>query len=223
MTSTRYATLDALSTDHTRERLIDELDDLKTRGKGLSVEQVGRILGQWYHPLHYFPQFLSRLISVSPTLETQTSISRILWQELGEGDPALAHERIYIDTMDNAGFRRETVAASSPFAGTAKLVEGYKSSSTDYISGLGFLYGTEVADLAMVSTLGHLVRGCTGKKDLPWVDIHVKQEPDHVESSNRTLLPPFSADEQDRITSGAREMWTLWIGFFTGIKETILS
>jgi pyrroloquinoline quinone (PQQ) biosynthesis protein C len=223
MTSTRHATLDLLSTDQARQRLMGELDDWKSRGKSLSVEQVGRLLGQWYHPLHYFPEFLSRVIAVSPSLDTQSSISRILWQELGEGDPALAHETLYIETMTNAGFQRQTIAASEPLPNTAKLVEGYKNSTSDYVSGLGFLYGTEVVDLAMVSAMGHLIRTCTGKKELPWVDIHVKQEPDHVESSSRPLLPPFTEQERERIVGGARDLWTLWTGLFAGAKETFLS
>jgi hypothetical protein len=223
MTSTRRATLDILSTDPAKERLMAELDEWKSHCKSLSVEQVGRLLGQWYHPLHYFPEFLSRLIAASPSLETQSSISKILWQELGEGDPTLAHETIYIDTMRDAGFPRETVAASPPLTDTVRLVEGYKKSTSDCIYGLGFLYGTEVVDLAMVSAMGRLIRGCTDRRELPWVDIHVKQEPEHVESSSRPLLPPFSEQQQERIVGGAQELWDLWTTFFKGAKEAFLS
>ncbi|HEY4563805.1 MAG TPA: iron-containing redox enzyme family protein, partial [Thermoanaerobaculia bacterium] len=51
----------------------------------LDREKVGVFLGQWWHPLHYFPHFLSRTIDQVPMLEMKTAISKILYQELGEG------------------------------------------------------------------------------------------------------------------------------------------
>ncbi|HWX40537.1 MAG TPA: hypothetical protein VN345_05250, partial [Blastocatellia bacterium] len=63
---------------------------------------------------------------------------------------------------------------------------------------------------------------CSGKHALPWVDIHVEQEPDHVETSSRTLMPVFSSEEQARIVSNAKEMWNLWVGFFVELKKLVL-
>jgi hypothetical protein len=213
--------LDILSENSHRTVLIEELEGMTGR-PGLAVGEVGVILGQWYHPLHYFPIFLSRLVSVAPTIEMQTVISRILWQELGQGDPQLAHEKIYIDTMAAVGFKPEVVACSTPFGATAALVNGYGKAAGSYLSGLGFLYGTEVADLAMVSSIGKLVSNCTNQRSLPWVDIHIEQEPDHVETSTRTLLPAFSPKEQVQIISSAEEMWHLWLAFFAELKEQTL-
>ena len=214
--------LDVLSSDSLRSVLVEELEDLTSRGAHLSSANVAVILGQWYHPLHYFPVFLSRLVSVAPTTDMQAVISRILWQELGQGDSQLAHEKIYIETMVAAGFEPDSVGASPPFDATAALVRGYQEASTSYLSGLGFLYGTEVADLAMVSSIGRLVSNCTGNYSLPWVDIHIEQEPDHVATSSRTLLPAFSREEQVQILSSARQMWSLWADFFTELKKRVL-
>jgi pyrroloquinoline quinone (PQQ) biosynthesis protein C len=212
--------LELLAANNLRKALIGDLEELRSLA-GLSREQVAVILGQWYHPLHYFPVFLSRLIAVTPRIEVQTHVSRILWQELGAGDSKNAHELIYISTMTDAGFRPDKVAEAAPFESTRRLVEGYRQASEDYLSGLGFLYATEVADLAMVSSIGELVRRATGSRDLPWVDIHIEQEPDHVESSSQALRPSFSAGEQTRIVESGERMWSLWIGFFRGIKEAI--
>ncbi|HKV41788.1 MAG TPA: iron-containing redox enzyme family protein [Blastocatellia bacterium] len=214
--------LDTLSRDSIRTVLIRELEDLTGRGTNLSHADVGMILGQWYHPLHYFPIFLSRLVSLAPTIEMQAIISKILWQELGQGDPELAHEKVYIDTMVTAGFDLQSVAHAAPSDATANLIRGYENACSSYLPGLGFLYGTEVADLAMVSTVGGLVRNCTDKRELPWVDIHIQQEPDHVASSSRTLLPAFSAQEQQQIVSKAQELWGLWAAFFAELKLHLL-
>ena len=216
-------TVALLSVNPLRQKLVGELEELEKTCGTLSREQVVVMLGQWYHPLHYFPTFLSRLISVAPEIMTQTFISRILWQELGEGDPKRAHERLYIDTILDGGFSEDYVAKAPPFAATARLIDGYRDSSHEHLAGLGFLYGTEVIDLPMVSTVGELMRRCTGKEDLPWVNVHVKQEPDHVESSQGTLNTKFTAAEQQEIIASAENTWKLWSDFFKEISSEILN
>ena len=175
---------DKLEENPLRKELIHHpfFRDVKT--SALSREQVGIFLGQWWHPLHYFPNFLSRTIDAVPALETKTAVCKILDQELGEGDPAMAHERIYVSTMEQAGFDRATVAEAAPFEETARLVQRYREASAERLSALGFVYGTEVADLAMVAGIGNAVRRVSGLKGLPWVDIHIKQEPDHFEQAS---------------------------------------
>ena len=225
MSTTAFATniTDSLSANERKYELVTFLKELKDECGTLSSERVLVILGQWFHPLHYFPTFLSRLISVSPGIETQTFVSRILWEELGEGDPRRAHERIYIETISDGGFAREKVAGAPPLNATRRLVEGYERASTHYLSGLGFLYGTEVVDLPMVATIGELMRRCTGKQNLPWVNVHVSQEPGHVDSASATLRPAFTQEEQREIVKQAEQMWTLWIDFFRNIRSEILN
>lgn len=225
MSTTAFATniTDSLSVNERKKELVTFLKALKDECGTLSTEQVVIILGQWFHPLHYFPTFLSRLISVSPEIETQTYVSRILWEELGEGDPRRAHEKVYIETISDGGFAKEQVAGSPPLKATRLLVEGYQQASTNWLSGLGFLYGTEVVDLPMVATVGELMRRCTGKRDLPWVNIHVSQEPGHVDSASATLKPAFTGEEQRDIVKHAEQLWTLWIDFFKDIRDEILN
>lgn len=213
---------DALATDQLRNELVSYLKELKDECGTLNKEQAVVILGQWYHPLHYFPVFLSRLISVSPLVETQTYISRILWEELGEGDPQQAHENVYIETMLDGGFEKNQFTEAPPLAATRRLIDGYEKASGEYLSGLGFLYGTEVVDLPMVATIGALMKRCTGLQNLPWVNIHVAQEPGHVESSNQTLNASLADDEQQQVLTSAEEMWTLWTDFFKSIRQEIL-
>jgi pyrroloquinoline quinone (PQQ) biosynthesis protein C len=225
MSTTAYATniSDSLSANERRNELVTFLKDLNDECGTLSKEQVLVILGQWFHPLHYFPTFLSRLISVLPEIETQTYVSRILWEELGEGDPRQAHEKVYIETISDGGFAERQVASAPPLNATRKLVEGYAQASMNCLSGLGFLYGTEVVDLPMVATIGELMRRCTGKQNLPWVNVHVSQEPGHVNTANETLKPAFTQAEQREIVKQAEQMWTLWIDFFRNIRSKILN
>ncbi len=182
--------------------------------RDLDRPQVVRFLGQWWHPLHYFPTFLSRLISNLRDLEMKTAVSKILWEELGEGRPERAHERVYVDTMTSVGFAAEAVAAAAALPATERLVQRYAEAASDCWSGLGFLYGTEVADFAMVSGIGIAVKRVTGEKRLPWVAIHAQQEPGHIASAEHALPLEISEVEARRIHEAAREMWSLWIAFF---------
>ena len=138
---------------------------------------------------------------------------------------------IYVETMTSGGFDKTQFTEAPPLAATRRLVDGYEKASSEYLSGLGFLYGTEVVDLQMVATIGALMKRCTGLRTLPWVDIHVQQEPGHVESSTLTLDQPgdqsgdqsLDQNEQHRVVTSAEEMWTLWIDFFKSIRQEILS
>jgi pyrroloquinoline quinone (PQQ) biosynthesis protein C len=184
----------------------------------LTRDTVGIFLGQWWHPLHYFPTFLSRTISVVPSLGMKTAISKILYQELGEGHPDRAHERVYVATMSAVGFSEAVVSDASPFAATEQLVEGYRRACEEPLSALGFVYGTEVADLVMVAGIGTAVRLATGASDLPWVDIHISQEPDHVEQVNEAVDPTFAERDATEIVAAAERMWQLWIAFFSSLQ-----
>ncbi|MES1244349.1 MAG: iron-containing redox enzyme family protein [Acidobacteriota bacterium] len=202
-----------------RKELIHHAFFKEVKTLPLTREQVGVFLGQWWHPLHYFPNFLSRTIDQVPALEMKTAICKILNEELGEGNPALAHERVYITTMEEAGFDRATVSEAPPFEETGRLVQRYREASAERLSALGFVYGTEVADLAMVAGIGNAVRRVSGLKDLAWVDIHVQQEPGHVEQANEALEVGFTAADFDRIVASAEEMWRLWIAFFDRLRQ----
>jgi Iron-containing redox enzyme len=174
---------------------------------------VEELIGQWWHPLSYFPTFLSRAIAVVPLLEMRTAIAQILNEELGEGDPERAHQEIYVTTMVGAGIPREQVVEAPPSAATMRLIEGYETSTNDPLTSLGFLFGTETADLAMVSGIGNAVRTTLGVYSLPWVDIHVQQEPGHVENAGLAICA--APTEADQIIKSSERMWSLWVEFFS--------
>ncbi|HKY31333.1 MAG TPA: iron-containing redox enzyme family protein [Candidatus Polarisedimenticolia bacterium] len=212
-----------LRNDPLRERLIAHPFFGKIPSAELSRGQVATFLGQWWHPLHYFPTFLSRLVSVVPKVELKTAITKILHQELGEGDPRRAHEVIYVRTMKPLGFGEAELTAAAPLPATARLVALYAEASAEPMAGLGLLYGTEVADLAMVSGIGTAVRRVTGAETLEWVDIHVAQEPEHVSRATDSVTLGFSASEEEALLAGAETMWRHWIAFFDELDRRIFT
>jgi len=212
---------DTLRNNELRRKLISHSFFDRIPKADLSQGQVATFLGQWWHPLHYFPSFLSRLISVTPRIEMKTAIAKILYQEVGEGDPGQAHEVIYVRTMTPLGFSEADLTGAAPLPATAKLVAAYAEASGELLTGLGFLYGTEVADLAMVSGIGSAVRRLTGAKRLEWVEIHAQQEPEHVARANDTLSLDFSESEETALIAGAEVMWKHWIAFFDELERRI--
>jgi pyrroloquinoline quinone (PQQ) biosynthesis protein C len=195
----------------------------KVRSAPLSIEQTAILLGQWWHPLHFFPTFLACCIAELPDISSKCAVANILHQEVGQGNPKQAHESIYVETMKNAGFVSEKVTEAEPFEETALLLEGYKSAAANRYKALGFLFATEYADLAMVSGIGMAVRRSTGVTELEWVDIHIQQEPNHVEESDRAMLNSFTPKEQRLVASGAEFMWDLWLHFFDRLEIELFS
>jgi pyrroloquinoline quinone (PQQ) biosynthesis protein C len=177
-------------------------------------EQAAILIGQWWHPLHYFPTFLARCVAVLPDIAAKSAIATILNQEAGAGDVTRAHEVIYVDSMEKCGFDRERVTQTSPYEETAALVEGYRTASANPESALGFIFATETTDLLMVSSIGKAIERTTGVTDNEWVTIHVQQEPDHVEEANHALLGQLSAEQERAVVESADEMWRLWTAFF---------
>lgn len=205
----------ALRTNDFRAKLINHRFFSEGTLDGLSRAEVATVVGQWWHPLSNFPRFLSQLIAAIPDFHTQTAISRILFEELGEGDPKRAHPVIYIETMTDAGFTKDEIIGAPRLPATAALIYGYDESTAGALSGLGYLYGTETADLAMVSGIGKAVYRVSQRDELPWVDIHVQQEPGHVDAADEAIEPRFTVNEEAVIVRSAEKMWSLWVDFFS--------
>jgi pyrroloquinoline quinone (PQQ) biosynthesis protein C len=213
----REAFLSSLARNPLRQALLHHpfFDHVATMP--LDRAQVAGFLGQYWYPISYFPEFLARTVAVLPTTELKTQISKILYQELGEGEVERAHENLYRDTMVDAGFAEADVTAAPMTEATRRLMEGYHRSSARFQSALGFVYGTEIIDMRIVSGLGAAVTAASGKDKLPWVEIHVEQEPEHVRKARHAVRLDFSADDMAEIVENAEEIWRLWDGFFAGL------
>ena len=121
--------------------------------------------------------------------------------------------------MNDAGFVSSEFMNTKAYTATIALVEGYKYAAKDQNRAIGFVYATEVADLAMVSAIGYSVAKFSGKtlKELPWADIHIKQEPNHVNNVNNSIDMPLGEAEVAEILRSAQLCWKLWVGFFEEI------
>lgn len=212
-----------LKKDSGRAKLVNH-DVLKYLKEGeLTKEQVAVLIGQWYYPLANFPFFLSSCIAHIKETSIQTFLSDILHEELGCGDPAQSHLKLYETTMADAGFSMNQIVDVGAFPTTVDLINGYKTAAKKQNDAIGFVYATEVADLAMVSSIGYSVAKISGKtlKELPWADIHIKQEPNHVNNVNNSTDMPLSKEDSTEILESAQNAWRLWALFFEEIGAKI--
>jgi pyrroloquinoline quinone (PQQ) biosynthesis protein C len=207
---------------HARREYVTDHPFLRRLKKDtLTKSQVAVIIGQYWYPIHYFTEFLPNVIAIVQDLSIRTYVSKILWQELGEGDPARAHETLYVETMISAGIDVHDIRDRPALPASYRLVEGYRQSTLNPLSAIGFLYGTEIIDLAMVSSVGAAVRNATGILELPWVDIHLKQEPDHISSVRRAVSVSLTEKQRRNIIDEAQKVWMLWSDFFYNIQQQI--
>jgi hypothetical protein len=51
------------------------------------------------------------------------------------------------------------------------------------------------------------------------VQIHVEQEPNHVEEADHALLDSFAADEGAQVVAAAGRSWRAWIALFDALAE----
>lgn len=213
--------LEQLSSHDLSQKLKNHEVLKKVRQDFLNQEQVTFILSQYWYPLDNFPSFLAGLISCTKSVEIQTFVSKILYQELGEGNSQKAHSVIYKKTISDAGLALKEIINTLPLPETTSLVEMYNLplKSPNYLKALGGLYSTEFYDLKIVSSIGKAVSNCTKSQKLPWVDIHVTQEPDHVANVEYALSCQFDSEQENEIIQGAEEMFSGWINFFNAIGD----
>ena len=189
----------------------------KIRAKQMTREEVQLILGQYWHPITFFPTFLATAVANSNVINIQTYISKILFQELGEGNPSLAHPVVYLNSMDASGFDVEAIQNAKPLAATKALMDGFRKSLESEHSAYGFIYATELIDLALVSGIGQAVKDVSGNNVNHWIDIHVVQEPDHVASVSTAITSHISNEHQEEIVYTVNESLLLWISFLDNL------
>lgn len=212
-----------LKKDANRNELINHTVLKFLKDEKLSHGQIAKLLSQWYFPLANFPFFLASCISHIKITEIQTFLSDILHEELGCGDPGQSHLALYESTMKDAGFSTAEFINTNAYDATVALVDGYKYAAKNENRAIGFVYATEVADLAMVSSIGYSVANISGKtlKELPWADIHIKQEPNHVNNVNNSIDISVSESDAIEMLKSAQLCWKLWVDFFEEIGSRI--
>jgi pyrroloquinoline-quinone synthase len=182
----------------------------------LTQEQVECALGQYWYPIHYFPDFLALLLSKCNQLEIKTFVSKVLYQELGEGSLHKSHEVLFTKVLP--GF---DVSSMKKIGQTQCLMALFEHSSNNYIDGIGFFYATEAIDLSIVTGLSVAIKTIRKKSKLPWETIHLVQEPDHTDCVDTIFFSHLTDEEQRKVVESTHAAWIAWDQFFDGIYDSM--
>ncbi len=177
---------------------------------------------QYWYPISWFPSFLGNAVGAAVDLPTQNSIAHILWQEVGQGRAEDSHTQIFVDTFAMAGISPDAIVDQPMTPATERLMELYRTSTATRAGAVGSLLATEAIDLTIVEGLGAGLRQhVAAQQELPWVDIHVEQEPSHTEQSESAATETIDLAESERIEEAAISMWNAWASFFTEVPAAI--
>ncbi|NQZ06409.1 MAG: iron-containing redox enzyme family protein [Algicola sp.] len=207
-----------LTLENFDNRLLDRITEHKLMKylatDDLTQEQVEFALGQYWYPIHFFPDFLAHVITKSDKLEVKTFVSKVLYQELGEGSLKKSHEVLFTKVLP--GFDVSSMAQNEP---TQQLMSLFEQSCKSYETGVGFFYATEALDLTIVTGLSVAIKNLRGKSQLPWETIHLVQEPDHTDCVDSIFFNHLNKLEQDRVIEATHDAWIAWDKFFCGIYD----
>jgi hypothetical protein len=195
--------------------LLKQLPELGRDRRNLTIA-----LGQYWHPIHFFTEFLPLTIAVVVDLPLRAHVSKILYQELGCGDAASAHERLYLNAARQAGVLIDDVISAPPLATTAHLLEGYRTAGTVRAAAIGYLYATELIDWQMVKSLGEAIANASGGARAEWVTVHAREEPDHVAAAY-AATSSLPREELEAAALSANDAWRRWVAFYDGIQDAI--
>lgn len=178
---------------------------------------------QYWYPISEFPTFLGNAVGAVGDLETQNLIASILWEEVGQGRAEDSHTQIFVDTFEMAGVNPADIVDCAQTSATEHLMNVYRSSTATRAGAIGALLATEAIDLCIVEGLGTGLRQhVPGDGPLPWVDIHVEQEPGHTENSESAASDALDLAEAERIEAAAIQMWEAWADFFSAVPSVAL-
>jgi pyrroloquinoline quinone (PQQ) biosynthesis protein C len=198
---------------HVRVRGHDLLHRLDV--EAFDGRRLGRLIRQYWYPIHHFPTFLASCIVAVDDLALQSRISIILYQELGNGHVKASHEQLYIDAAERAGIA--DVRRGVPLRETAELISAYRTAAGSLAGAIGALFATEAIDLRLVHALGSALARISGSAS-EWLMVHMREETEHVAVASEILGAAPAADPQ-LVADGARQIWSGWIRMLDAICE----
>ncbi|MFZ6182399.1 TenA family transcriptional regulator [Nannocystis pusilla] len=205
--------------DAARQTLLKHRMFAVLRGPRLSRDALKFVVGQYWHPIEYFTEFLALSLANVRELALRSRMSSILYQELGQGDPEQAHQSLYLLAAQRAGISADEVCGAEPLPETRRLLDGFRGAARSPARAVGYLYATEIVDLELVRTLGKALAGASGGQESEWLKIHARQEREHVAVARDAVaslaVGPHAVDKC------AIAAWRRWHGFYDGIERVI--
>ena len=195
----------------------------RCRAGSLTLPQV-RVLGaQMYKFCHQFPSFLAMALASCPQEDARLVIGENLWEELGEGDPQLAHAALFRRFTRALGVEDAQLQAIPTLPETAALIHTYRNLS-DWFGLLGILGALCYASEGIVAALytqiqsGLLQAAPFDKDALTFFEVHIHVDDGHADKLESVLLPMLRGPREERLVEQAvRSAMDARCRFFDGV------
>jgi len=182
----------------------------RCRAGELTLAHARVLGGQMYKFCRSFPRFLCTALAACKDEEAYMVIAENLWEELGEGDPQLAHAALFRRFTQALGLDDALLAAVPSEPETAALIDTYLGLSARY-GAVGILGALCYASEGIVGALyANIQRGLLqavpfDKESLVFFEVHVDVDDGHADKLESILLPMLRTPEDMRLVEAAIE------------------
>jgi len=195
----------------------------RCRAGQLALEHVHVLGVQMYKFSSEFTRFLAKALVSCRDERARIVIAENLWDELGEGDPDLAHPALFRRFTRALGIPDEELAARAPEPETMGLIDTYLGLADQY-GELGLLGALCFASEGIVAALysqieaGLLKTVALGKDDLAFFEVHIHVDDGHARNLESILLPRLNSPRDVQGTEEAiRAALDARCRFFDGV------
>ena len=199
--------------------------DRFSRG-GVSDREFLRFAREFYHFSRFFPRILVTQLVNTADEAVAAELSKVLYSELGSGDPSKRHELLYRDFLASVGVDVADAISTPMLPSTAAYIGGMEelySSPRPYVA-LGASFGLENMAIAMWD---QLIPGLERIKDRSFPDMdytyfgfHRELEASHEDAMEAavTAHDHVGVEERRELRDGAGRVLDYLEGFWIGLE-----
>ena len=193
----------------------------------IEQEEFPRFAFEFYQFSRFFPRILVTQLVNTEDEEVAAELTRVLFSELGDGDPRKRHELLYRDFLRSVGLDVGEAIRQPMLPSTRAYIKGMEHlySSPNRFTALGASFGLENMAIAMWD---HLIPGLRIAKerwyprmDTTYFTFHRELEDSHEEAMERALAAEadaMAAKEKRDFRQGTVKVLDYLEGFWMGLE-----
>ncbi len=207
----------------------------------LSIPELQDFAIEFYSFARFFPKILVSQLVNTEDESIAEELTRVLYSELGDGNPQHRHELLYRRFLTSVGIPIQEALTRPMMPSTKAYIEGMEMlySSGNHEQALGASFGLENMAITMWD---HLLPGLLALKgsrhshmDMEYFTFHRELESTHEDAMEKAVSAmedhsssqgALSADEETNFSHGVKKVLDYLEGFWMGLernRETIIS